>query len=68
MKRTKYFHNTTYPNGAIKRVNGNKVKFFSESKKSWEPSAYTLRNLTTNPSFKRVTRDQARKIQPKAFR
>lgn len=68
MKRTKYFLNILSVTPNVKRVKGNDVTFFSDTQTVWMPSVYTANDLVKLPAFKRITRDEARKTIPKAFR
>ncbi len=61
MKRTKYFTNTIA--GTLKRIRNGVIEYYSryENKPRWRPSAYRLHQLDAAP-FKRITREQARKL------
>ena len=72
MKRTQYFVFTDSPNGIrydnVKHLKGGRVSYFSESNKSWQDSGYAIRELQDKSKFQQITRDEARKRLPKAFR
>jgi|WetSurMetagenome_2_1015567.scaffolds.fasta_scaffold1066984_1 hypothetical protein len=68
MKRTKYFQNTSCAT-ALKRVTSDdKITCFSTGYLEWDKSLYTVKELNVEAHFRQITRDQARKIHPKAFK
>jgi hypothetical protein len=69
MKRTQYFRNMK-PGvvNHLKRMNhDNTIQYFANDAGMWRVSCYTPEELAKQP-FKRVTRDEARKFTPAAFR
>jgi hypothetical protein len=68
MKRTQYFFNTLAVTGKLKRVDGiGATQFFFINAKTWKPSVYGSHEFQQFP-FCRVTRDEARKQYPAAFK
>lgn len=74
MKRTQYFQDR-FIQSSIKRVTPDgKVTFFSTSRNRWRPSCYSHVQLLkvavvgTTLCFNRITRDEARKAKPAAFK
>jgi len=69
MKRTQYF---TRPGGkgvCLWRVSGKcKIKYFGNPTQMWHDSKASLDNLTNTVNIIKVSRDQARKWYPAAFR
>src|SRR4051812_3142062 len=71
--RTKYFLNITSGSNTLKRLAGNTVEHFSkvapnDATNVWTPSSYNTGDLKDKLTFRQVTRDEARKLHPAAFR
>jgi len=74
MKRTKYFTSSLNLGIKIWRLKDDDLRYFSPRRHTWDISCYSIRDLDAgkNKHHKeadvKITRDQARKLEPKAFR
>jgi hypothetical protein len=74
MKRTKYFTASSKISIKVWRFKDGEIKYFSPQRHTWDFSVYSIKDLETGKNKNhreadiRITRDQARKLEPKAFR
>jgi len=65
--RTKYFKNIRAFD-AIKRLANDSLTAPYEQTDSWKPSAYSISEVYNRNDFQQITRQEARKLRPTAFR
>ena len=68
MKSTVTYYTNLLSTECIKRVEHGQVWAFLDFEKRWVPSSYTIEQLSDKTDFKKVTRDEARKLNSAPFR
>jgi len=71
--KTQYFINTTAGTNALKRLKNGVINHFTpmapdETKNVWVSSTLDVQDLQNTATFRKVSRDEARKLHPAAFR
>lgn len=65
MNKAKYYR---IANDNIKRLKNGCVEYFGYATKCWMPSQYTVEDIKFTSGMKQISRDQARKQFPMAFK
>lgn len=71
--KTQYFINITAGTNALKRLKNGVINHFTqlvpdETKNVWVSSTLDMQDLQNTATFRKVSRDEARKLHPAAFR
>jgi hypothetical protein len=68
MKRTKYFTTDVTDTIKIWRYKDGEMRYFDDSTLCWHPSLCVCDGTNNGQGWHQITRDEARKLEPEAFR